>query len=310
MSDVGTERDKINLMESVIDIVGVSKIYGKSVGIENVTLSVPKGSVYGFLGPNGAGKSTTINLLLDLIRPTSGIINIFGLDVRKNGQAIRRRVGYLSSDLALDGHLTGAQQLQYFCQIHGNVDQKIVDQLVQRLGCQIDRKIKDLSRGNRQKIGLVAALMHQPELLILDEPTSGLDPLIQAEFNKLIRDHKNSGGTTFMSSHVLSEVQEICDQVAFVREGKLISEQTIEDLTKNTPRHLVLKGAKAELIAKLKKQPGISKLHQSSDKVTALFSGQMPKLLKILALHPPSDMTLAEADLETVFMSLYGDSNV
>lgn len=297
-------------MEAVIRLEALSKKYGKSVGIDEVSLSVTKGSVYGFLGPNGAGKSTTINLLLDLIRPTSGQIKIFGQDVRTNGQAIRRRVGYLASDMALDSHLTGAQQLEYFSHMHGNVEPNTISVLCERLKCQLAKKIKDLSRGNRQKIGLVAALMHQPELLILDEPTSGLDPLVQAEFNKLIREHKNGGGTTFISSHVLSEVQEICDRVAFVRDGKLVKEQTIEELTKNTPRHLRIIGSPSGLALKIQKLTGISKLHKSGDNLQALFAGDLSKLLKLLAAHPPLDMTLTDADLETIFMDFYGGKNV
>ncbi|MEK7602743.1 MAG: ABC transporter ATP-binding protein [Patescibacteria group bacterium] len=296
-------------MTTVVKLDNLTKKYGESIGIEEISLSVPKGSVYGFLGPNGAGKSTTINLLLDLIRPTSGQLSIFNLDVRHNGQEIRRRTGYLSSDLALDLHLTGAQQLEYFANLHGNIKRSVVDILIARLGCQTDKKIKDLSRGNRQKIGLVAALMHQPELLILDEPTSGLDPLMQAEFNKLISEHKIAGGTTFISSHVLSEVQEICDRVAFVRAGKLITEQSVDVLTKSTPRHLRLWGTSQELLQKLKKLAGISKIQISGNNIQALYSGHLPKLLKLLANHPPADMTLTEADLETIFMNYYGEGD-
>src|SRR3989344_4975975 len=200
-------------MRPVIKLNKVTKMYGSSRGVENVSLSVKKGEIFGFLGPNGAGKTTTISLIVDLIRPTSGSIKIFGLDSVENSQEIRQRIGFLAGDFTLDDGLSGWQQLEYFGNLRGNFDKQYVRELAERLACNLNKKFKTLSKGNKQKVGLISALMHKPELLIFDEPTSGLDPLVQEEFHAIIREHQAKGGTAFISSHLLSEIQEICDVV-------------------------------------------------------------------------------------------------
>ena len=201
-------------MTAVIELKNLTKNYGKNRGVSDVTLVVPEGSVFGFLGPNGAGKTTTISMLVDLIRPTSGTVKIFGQDNREHSVENRQKIGFLAGDMAMDNALTGWQQLEYLANLRGGLNRQHAGELAERLKCDLNRKFKTLSSGNRQKIGLIAALMHDPELLIFDEPTSGLDPITQAEFNKIVLEHKAAGKTAFISSHMLSEVQEICDSVA------------------------------------------------------------------------------------------------
>ena len=297
-------------MKPVIKLDNVTKNYGSSVGIQDVNLEVEKGAVFGFLGPNGAGKSTTINMLVDLIRPTKGSISVFGLDSQKDSLEIRRRVGFLSGDMALDEKLTGLQQLTYFANIRGNVSQKRIKELAKLLELNLNRRIKTLSRVNRQKVGLISALMHDPELLILDEPTSGLDPLIQAEFNKIILDHKKRGKTTFVSSHVLSEIQEICDHVAFVKEGKLIDVRHMKDITQGFPKNIRITSKDKSVADSVKRLSGAKVLPPKGHVLSVTYSGDINDLLALLSKHQIVDISIQDADLETVFMGYYGGGNV
>lgn len=297
-------------MTDVIQLHRLTKLYGSSVGVRNVSLSVPKGSVFGFLGPNGAGKTTTISMLVDFIRPTSGSVKLFGLDAREQATEIHRRIGFLAGDMAMDRGLTGWQQLEYLGNLRGNFDKAYVRELAKRLDCNLNRKFKKLSRGNRQKVGLIAALMHRPELLILDEPTSGLDPLIQAEFNKIILEHQAAGGTTFISSHVLSEVQEICDTAAFIRQGKIVDIKPIADLTKQAPKQFRLTGATPELIDKLGQLKGLVIVKDGGQQLSGTYQGDVNRLLKLLSQYKLTDFTFQEPDLESLFMKYYeGDSH-
>lgn len=292
-------------MNSVIKTKNLTKTYGKSRGVSDISIDVPEGSIFGFLGPNGAGKSTTINMLVNLTKPTSGSIEMLGKNSVEQGLEIRRDIGYLSSDMALDSHLTGWQQLEYFGRLRGDYDQKYIAELAERLGSDLTRKTKTLSRGNRQKVGLISALMHKPKLLILDEPTSGLDPLIQAEFNRIILDHQQSGRTTFISSHMLSEIQELCDHVAFIREGKIISSTTIDELTKASPKHIRISPADKTLLSSIQKLPGASHVINHKKSVEFSYSGDTNSLVKILSKHKLTDVNIADADLESSFMAFY-----
>lgn len=292
-------------MANVIEIQNLTKAYGTSRGVNDVSLVVEEGSISGFLGPNGAGKTTTISTMLNLIHPTSGIISIFGLDSQKDSLQIRTRLGFLPGDVALNKGLTGWQQIEYLGSLRGVFDKKYVTELAERLSSDLARKIKHLSRGNRQKIGLIAALAHKPDLLILDEPTSGLDPLIQAEFNKLMLEHKQAGRSAFISSHMLSEVQELCDDVAFIREGKLISQQSMQDLRGNLPKLLRLTGANKDLAERLRKHKVVKDLQQEKNVITATVSGDLHELLGVLAKHTFDDLALTDPDLETIFMDYY-----
>jgi len=293
---------------AIIEIRKVNKSYGSSRAITDLSLSIDSGQVVGFLGPNGAGKTTTISMLVDLIRPDDGTIEIFGLDAQRDGVAIRQRIGFLAGDFALNESLTGWQQLIYYGNLRGGVDKQKIAALASRLSCDLSRHIKTLSRGNRQKIGLISALMHEPELLIFDEPTSGLDPLIQAEFNRIIIEHKTAGKTAFISSHVLSEVQEVCDRVAFIRAGKLIVVQDIDELASKSPKQLRIVSDDPKLKVALADLAGLH-LHQAAGPVyDCTYNGDIHALLKVLAAHKLHDVTITEADLEAIFMKYYGTS--
>jgi ABC-2 type transport system ATP-binding protein len=297
-------------MQHVIRLDKVSKSYGKARGVTAISLTVDAGTVLGFLGPNGAGKTTTISMLLGLTRPTGGVMQLFGKDLEREGSAIRRRIGFLADDIALNKGLTGTQQLDYFAALRGGIDHTFVASLAARLHCDLTRKIKHLSRGSRQKIGLIAALMHRPDLLILDEPTSGLDPLMQAEFNKIIAEHTADGKTTFISSHVLSEVQEVCDRIVIIREGRLIADTSLAELrsTQFKQIRLTTNGKPIPFITGLH---GMEHLRVQGNNATFTYKGDIHDLLETLAKAPVTDVSIKEADLESIFMQYYaGEAHV
>lgn len=289
----------------VLRLHELTKRYGRSRGIENISLGIMEGEIFGFLGPNGAGKSTTINTILDLLRPTSGKITIFGADANKHSASVRKRIGFLSGDMETDPGLTGKQYLEYAANLHGGVDKKRIRELTKQLRCETNKKIRHLSRGNRQKIGLVAALMHDPDLLILDEPTSGLDPLIQSEFNKIILDRKARGKTTLMSSHVLSEVQEICDRVGFIREGKLVRVSPLKELIAKAPRRVRVTFDGDAPDTRLKTLKGVSKMTKSDHTREFIFHGDYNELLRVLATKKIMELQIPEPSLDELFMEYY-----
>jgi len=284
-----------------------SKKYGFSRGVQELNFSVDQGVVFGFIGPNGAGKTTTIRMMLDFIHPTTGSIKIMGLDSRKDGVAIHQKVGYLSGDMEMDRRLTGQQYLEYVANLRGNVSWATVEKLIDRLSAQTNKKIAYLSRGNKQKIGLVAALMHNPDLLILDEPTSGLDPLIQQEFQKIIKERGKQGKTTFISSHVLSEVQEVCDHIGFIREGLLVDVQPLKSLQQKALRKVHVSLSKPRPTA-LKGVKGIHNLTVHGKEVRCDVTENFTGLLQALAKLPVKDIVIEEASLEDMFMHYYQDA--
>lgn len=290
---------------TALALKNVTKTYGKSRGITNINLEVFAGEIFGFLGPNGAGKSTTINTILDLLRANKGSIHVLGMDSHKKSVEIRRRIGYLSGDMTTDPSLTGKQYLEFARHMHGNVDAAHVDELAERLQAELHKKIKSLSRGNRQKIGLIAALMHDPDLLILDEPTSGLDPLIQNEFNKIIRERQTRGKTTFMSSHVLSEVQEVCDRVGFIRDGKLIRVSKLDELLRDAPRRVSALYSSVAPDSLLKGLKGVDKLRAVGKRREFMFSGNYNELLHVIGTKPLHDLQILEPQLDELFMQYY-----
>lgn len=294
----------------VIELNNATKLYGQAKGVESISLRVEPGTIFGFLGPNGSGKSTTINMLLDFIHPTSGEVKVFGLDSQRDSIEIHRRIGFLAGDMAMDGSLTGWQQLEYLGNLRGNFNKKYVRELAERLDFDLTKKFKNLSRGNKQKVGLIAALMNKPELLIMDEPTTGLDPLIQAEFNKIILEHKAAGNTAFVSSHVLSEVQEICDHVAFIRQGKLIDSRPILDLSKSVPKEIQVTSPSKDLQKRLAKLAGLTIISQEKNSIVGTFDGDINKLLRLLAGYKIDSFYLNNTDLESVFMKYYEDDDV
>lgn len=287
-----------------LKIEHLSKHYNKQHGITDINLEVMRGEVFGFLGPNGAGKSTTINTILDVLRPDEGRITVLDMDHRKNAKEVHRRLGYLSGDMETDPTLTGKQYLRYVSHLYGGANEEKINQLVERLRADVRTKIRHLSRGNRQKIGLIAALMHNPDILILDEPTSGLDPLMQAEFNKIIREYRDEGKTVFISSHILSEVQSICDRVGFIRQGKLIRVSSLESLLKEASRKVLISFNDKPPVKELE-QVGGSNIIAHDNTVQFTFAGDFNRLIALLGGHLIRNIQITETNLEDLFMNYY-----
>jgi ABC-2 type transport system ATP-binding protein len=292
-------------VSSAIVLDRLTKFYGTNRGVLELSLDVPRGVVFGFLGPNGAGKSTTIRVLLDLIRPTSGRATVLGLDSRKDSVEIHRRVGYLPGELSLYPRLTARKLFEYFGNLRGARDRARAESLADRFDLPLERPIRSLSRGNKQKVGLVQAFAHRPELLILDEPTSGLDPLMQQVFNSLVRETVAEGGTVFLSSHVLSEVQDIADRAAIIRDGRLVAAEEIDDLRGRAVRELEVRFASAPPRAELVAVPGVLETVVEGNVARLRLEGSPDALVKALARHEVVDLTSHEPDLEDVFLSYY-----
>ena len=272
-----------------IETDGLSKFYGSHRGIENVTMSVEPGEVFGFLGPNGAGKTTTIRTLLDLLHPTRGSARIFSLDSRRDSVAIRARIGNLPGDFGYGKLTTGRQAVSLLARLRGMDDLGRTDSLVARFGADLERPLGQLSRGNRQKIGLILAFFHQPDLLILDEPTSGLDPLMQEEFLTLVREERERGCAVFISSHELDEVERVGDLLA------------------RTPRRASVQFAEPIDPAELRACPGVSDLEIDGKHVVFKFVGDPDSVIKTIARHTVSDLEFARPALEEVFLTYYED---
>jgi ABC-2 type transport system ATP-binding protein len=287
----------------------LTKMYGRHRGLAGLDLEVRPGEVYGFLGPNGAGKSTTIRLMLDLIRPTSGSVRVLGLDPRADGLALRRRVGYLAGDFLVDGRQTGRELLTYLANLRGGVPRATVDALAERLDLDLSRRIRDLSKGNRQKVGVVQAFMHSPELLILDEPTSGLDPLLQQVFVAMVREARAAGQTVFMSSHVMSEVQHTADRVGIIREGRLITVESIETLRERAVRRVEVHFAEPVTAKHFVGVVGVSELAVTGSVLHCRLDGPPDALIKALATRTLVSLLIEEPDLEDFFLSVYRDNS-
>ncbi|MEP7205165.1 MAG: ABC transporter ATP-binding protein [Candidatus Saccharibacteria bacterium] len=293
--------------KTIIQIDNLTKLYGSARGVEDVSLSIKKGEVFGFLGPNGAGKSTTINCMLGTLQPTTGKIIINGGDVATQRVEIVKSIGYLSGDMETEPSLTGDQYIDYVTHLRGMTDFSRLTELKKLLRTDFSKKIKQMSRGDKQKVGLVVALMHDPDVLILDEPTSGLDPLMQATFNKIIKDHSKRGKTAFISSHILSEVEEICDRVGFIRDGKLVVVDTIENLRRRANKIITVRisGTK-KLNAQLVKLKGVSGIELSGDnRLEFSFAGDVNELTAMLAKHQLEKLTISDSDLEKMFIGYY-----
>lgn len=291
-------------MAEVIRAEQLTKSYGQHRGILDVDFAVEEGEVFGFLGPNGAGKTTTIRLLLDLIRPTSGRLTVFGLDSRRSSVAIRKRLGYLPGDLRLYERMTGAELLRYFGHLRGLDGAERAEQLAARLDLDLGRRIKELSRGNRQKVGIVQAFMHEPDLFVLDEPTSGLDPLVQETFYELVAEVTKRGGTVFLSSHVLSEVQHMANRVGLIRDGRLDLVDSVENL-RSAFTHVEATFAEPPSPDAFEGVLGVQRIEHDGNVVRFAFEGEIDPLLKALARFHVKALDVREADLEDVFLTRY-----
>jgi ABC-2 type transport system ATP-binding protein len=290
-----------------IATVGLTKFYGDRRGIEDLDLTVVQGEVFAFLGPNGAGKTTTIRLLLDLIRPTRGTASVAGLDSRADSLDVRRRTGYLPGELKLPERETAITFLSFLAGLRGGIETRVIRELADRLDLELGRRIGDLSKGNKQKVGIVAAFMHDPELLILDEPTSGLDPLRQHDVLELIRERAAEGRTVFLSSHELDQVEHVGERVGIVRDGRLINVETIASLKQRAIRRVDVRlAAPSPDLDRLRTVPGVRMLSVDEDRVQLEVEGSMDALVKALAQLPVQMLTSEPPELEEIFLSYYG----
>ena len=283
----------------------LTKRYGKRRGVIDLSFTVRAGEVFGYLGPNAAGKTTTIRTLLDLIRPTAGAITVLGLDSHRDSLAVRRRVGYLPGELALYEKLTPRELFAYFGSLRGGLDPRAVTDLADRFELELDRPIAALSRGTKQKVGLVQAFVHRPELLVLDEPTSGLDPLMQREFEELVRETVADGRTVFLSSHVLSEVQQVADRVAIIRDGLLVTVEEVAALHRRAVREVEARFAGPVPPGVFDGVPGVRDVTVDGDSARLVVEGPVDGVVKALARFEVIDLRSHEPDLEEVFLSLY-----
>jgi len=293
-------------MTAIIETETLTKWYGKSRGILDVDLAVEQGEVFGFLGPNGAGKTTTIRTMLDLIRPTSGRVLVFGIESNADPVAIHRRVGYIPGEFALYDRLTGKQTLEYFANLRGGVDKAYQASLIERFELDPSRRFREYSKGNKQKVGVIIALQHRPELLVLDEPTAGLDPLVQATFFNTLRETVADGSTVFLSSHILSEVEKSCDRVAIIREGRIVKLDTVEGLRDLAHHQVELRFAGPVPTGDFENLPGVSELVAEDHVLRMRVAGSITPVVQAAAHYELLDFVSREPSLEETFLAQYG----
>ncbi len=293
---------------------GLKKRYGRHLALAGLDLEIEPGTVFGMIGPNGAGKTTTMRLLLDIIRPTAGRVRVLGQDPLAGGAALRRRIGFLPGELHLEGRIQGRDLLAHFARISGDVAKGRIDGLADRLGLDLGRPVRSLSKGNKQKLGLVQAFMHDPELLVLDEPTSGLDPLVQQEFFAMLREAKANGQTVFLSSHVLSEIQQVADAVGILRTGELVTVSTVSKLRESAMRRvrvLVRSEQASAMRRSLEHVAGLAELtatgaDDGQTQFTAMLGEGVDSFVAALSGHEVADLVVEEADLEEAVLRFYG----
>jgi ABC-2 type transport system ATP-binding protein len=297
----GTER----VVSAAILCDGLTKDYGSGRGLFDLELQVNAGEVLGYLGPNGAGKTTTIRVLMDMIRPTRGRAEVFGLDCQARPVEVKRLVGYLPGELPQFGGLRGSEVVASIAALRGGVKADRVEALAERLQLDLGRRFREYSRGNKQKLGLVLAFMHEPRLLILDEPTGGLDPLNQQEFYRMVREARDRGATVFLSSHVLSEVEHICQRVAIIREGRLVEVASLEDLHRMRYHHVEIDFAGSVPVAAVSTAPGVERVWVEGQRLRCEVRGSFGPLLAALQSSEVISLVSREPSLEEVFLAYY-----
>jgi ABC-2 type transport system ATP-binding protein len=291
----------------VIAVEGLTKSYGSHRGVTDLRFEVAPGEVFGYLGPNGAGKTTTIRTMLDLIRPTSGRVSVFGLDARRDAVAIHERIGYVPGEVALYERMTGREYLGFFAEARGGVPSGRIDALAERFACDLAPAIRHLSHGNKQKLVLIQAFLHEPDLVILDEPTQGLDPLVQRTFHEVVEETQARGGTVFLSSHVMPEVERLCDRVAIIREGRLVAVEEIGDMKAKAVRTIEIHFAAPVDPSAFASLPGVQRAEGHRDVVHLTVAGPLDAVVKAAAAHEVVDLVSHEPSLEDLFLTYYGD---
>lgn len=291
-------------MNNVIEISNLTKKYGKARGIEDVSLEVKTGEIYGFIGPNGAGKSTLIRTLLNLQKPTSGDAKIFGQPISEYATKIASDVGYLPSEVYYYDKMKVKDLFKYSASFYDHDCSARIIELSKRLELDLNRKITDLSYGNRKKVGIVQALLHSPKLLILDEPTGGLDPLMQQVFFEILEEENERGVTIFLSSHILSEVQRLCQRVAIIKEGKIIDISNVQDIQSDNYKKCHLTSMQASL-SEISNLAGVTNYTTNNDRVDFIYNGKINQLIVELAKYDIQDLTISEPSLEEIFLHFY-----
>jgi len=300
------------LLEMAVAAIRTSKLtkdYGSGRGLFDLDLQVTQQEVFGYLGPNGAGKTTTIRLLMDMLRPTGGSAYIFGLDCSRESVAVKKRVGYLPGDLPQLGSLRGNEIVAYFGGMRGGVDKRNVKAIAQRFDLDLSRRFREYSSGNKQKLAILLAFAHRPDLLILDEPTSGLDPLNQQEFYLLLREARDAGATVFLSSHVLSEVEQVCDRVGILRGGRLVKVAQLEELRRIRVHRVEIEFASDDVVpeVKLRSAAGVEELTIAGARVECTVRGSFDGLVEAIADSSVTDLVSTEPTLEEFFLSFFGE---
>ena len=293
-------------MTAVIKTDKLTKYYGTHRGVIDVDLEINQGEIFGFLGPNGAGKTTTIRVLLDLIRPSSGVARVFDIISCADPVEIHKRIGYVPGEFALYDRLTGKQTLEYVANLRGGVDKAYQQSLVERFELDPSRRFKEYSKGNKQKVGVIIALQHKPDLPILDEPTSGLDPLVQQTFFNTLRDAVKDGATVFLSSHILSEVEKSCDRVAIIREGKIVQLDTVEGLRDLAHHQVELRFSGSVPVNAFEALPGVSDVHADDHVLRMRVAGAITPVVRAAAQYELLDFVSREPSLEETFLAQYG----
>ena len=295
--------------DCVIRTEGLTKLYGKQRGILDIDLDIQRGEVFGYLGPNGAGKTTTIRTLLHFIFPSRGRATILGLDIARKSLETRRRIGYLPGELEVYSNLTGAELLEFLSHLRGGVDWQYVQELAKRFDYDLSQRIKTLSHGNRQKVGLIQAFMNKPELLILDEPTIGLDPLMQQEFYRLVSEAKAEGRTVFLSSHIMPEVERVCDRVGIIREGRLIAVEDIDVLKERAIRRLEIHFAAPVSPEQFGNLEGVRDVQVQDNILTCTIAGEIDTLIKIATQYHIVNLISHEPSMEEIFLAYYNQED-
>ncbi|NLC03150.1 MAG: ABC transporter ATP-binding protein [Tissierellia bacterium] len=288
---------------SIIETKNLTKYYGKARGIEDVSINVEEGEIFGFIGPNGAGKSTTIRLLLSLIYPTSGEAKLFGKDAIEHGPEVRKRIGYLPSEIFYYDKMKVKDLLNYSASFYDKDCSSRIKELSETMELDLDRRIEDLSYGNKKKVGIVQGLLHDPDLIILDEPTGGLDPLMQQKFFKIIKGENNKGATVFFSSHILGEVQELCNRVAIIRNGSIIEIEDIKTLRENNYKKISILGDNID--KELFHISGVTKLIKEDRGISFFYKGDINIMTKAISRIKAIDVSIEEPTLEEIFMHYY-----